>query len=129
MRPIATAADLEEARSQPRALVFLWVNWAIQAYKSRHMVRELVSSWEAAHPDLMTPIYTADLSDQQGEVWDAIRSWLEKEGRPGDQLTFGGCGPLLWLRSGSVIAHVLFAGYYELSKLLAVTRGVYESEQ
>ncbi|VTS00331.1 unnamed protein product [Gemmata massiliana] len=128
MKRIAAISDLDEARAQSRALVFLWVNWAIHARKSLHKVRELTLHCEKIRPELVAPIYSADLSDQQGEIWDAVRNWIEAEGRPVDHLTFSGVGPLLWLRFGRILAHVPFAGHYELDQLLAVTSGVFGAE-
>ena len=126
MKPIANPADLEEARSLPRAFVFLWVIWAKQARHSAAAVQEMEASWAADHPDCPAPVFCADLSDQKGDVWESVREWLRSEGLPVDLLTFGGNGALLWVRSGSVIASVPYAAGVEPGKLLAATRRIFQ---
>jgi hypothetical protein len=126
MKTVATTLDLEEARSQPRALVFIWVNWAIQARQSQVAFRRLVETLTASHPDCAAPAYFADLSGQEGPIWEAMRAWLQDEGRPVDQLTFGGAGALLWVRKGSIAMAAPFLAYIEHAKLVAATRSVFE---
>jgi hypothetical protein len=125
MYPITAIPDLDEARLQPRALVFLWVNWAGQARQSEIVVRKLVEKWHSAHPTVPIPVYRVDLSDQSGEVWEAISSWLQSEGRPVDRLTFGGYGSLLWITSGSIIAHSIFPAATEQAKLFNATVSIF----
>jgi hypothetical protein len=126
MKPITTAHDLEEVRSRPRALVFIYVNWAIQARHSDAAFRDFVAAWASTEPDCSVPVYHVDLSDQEGEVWTTIRKWLRDEGQPYDQLTYGGYGALLWIRTGAVVASVPYVAVVERSKLVAVTKSIFE---
>jgi hypothetical protein len=126
MNPITTAQDLEELRSLPRAIVFMYVNWAIQARHSDAAVRDFVTAWASTEPDYSIPVYRVDLSDQEGEVWTTIRKWLKEEGQPYDQLTYGGYGALLWIRWGAVVASVPYVAVVESAKLVAVTRSSFE---
>jgi hypothetical protein len=126
MNPVATAAELQKVRSLPRAFVFLWVGWAIQARHSEIAVRELLTAWATEQPGCPAPAFRADLSDQQGEVWEAVRGWLRAQGQPVDPLTFGGYGALLWLRAGSVVASVPNAASVEQSTLVAATRRAFD---
>ncbi|MGL5097082.1 MAG: hypothetical protein ACRDD1_15950, partial [Planctomycetia bacterium] len=113
------------ALAQPRAFLFLWVDWAIHARLSRQVVEAVVASWKAEQPDQPAPCYTADVSEQCGEVWDALAAWLEAEGRPAGVLMFGGGGPLLWVRAGRVVLHVLAPHLYGPAKLAAASRAVH----
>lgn len=126
MKTIASKDDLQEARSMPRALIFLWVNWAVQARQSEAALNKLLESWQRAFPQHPIPVYRADLSDQEGEVWDAIRAWLEPEGRPVDPLTYSGCGALLWMTAGKSLMYSVFLAQLEAPKLLSVTRSVFD---
>jgi hypothetical protein len=126
MNVIASAADLQELRRLPRALVFIYVNWAGQARQSEIACRKFLALLQRAHPGEPVPAYRADLSDQEGEVWIAIRNWLKDESQPFDDLTYGGCGPMLWVRLGAVAARVPHVAAVEGPKLLAMTRGVFE---
>lgn len=117
MKAITSKDDLQEARSAPRALVFLWVNWAVRARQSEAAMNKLLESWQRTFPQHPISVYRADLSDQEGEVWDAIRAWLETEGRPVDPLTFGGYGALLWMIAGKIAMHSAFLAQLEAPKL------------
>jgi hypothetical protein len=125
VKEIAGQSDLEEARSQPRSFVFLWVNWATRARLSEEVVRTLVESWNSTHPELPAPVYRADLSKQSGEVWESIREWLRSEGKSVNELTYGGYGALLWLKSGSVAAAAPFAAAMDYADLLSATRALF----
>lgn len=128
MLPIRDKDELAAALSQPRAFLFLCVNWAIHARKSREVVEELVGAWKSEQPDQTVPCYVADVSDQCGEVWDALAEWLTAEGRPAEHLMMSGVGPLLLVRSGHVVLHVLTPLQHGAGKLAAASRGVFESE-
>src|SRR5262249_33822728 len=109
MKSLQTVADLQEAKSQPRAIVYLYVDWSIQARQSEVAAEEVVDLWQSAHGDRPMSAYRIDLSSQEGEMWQEVRGWLKNEGKPVDELTGGGYGALLWLRAGRVIDFVSFA--------------------
>jgi hypothetical protein len=67
-----------------------------------------------------------DLSEQEGEVWIAIRKWLKEEGQPHDSLSYGGYGAMLWVCLGKIAAYVPYLAEIECHKLTAMTRGVFE---
>lgn len=126
MKLVVSVADLEEARAQPRALVFIYVNWAIQALHSDAACRDFLAKLEHDYPDAQIPVYRVDLSEQEGEVWVGIRQWLKEEGQPHDWLSYGGYGATLWLRLGKVAAYVPYLAKIECHELIAMTRGVFE---
>src|SRR5262245_10641321 len=126
MKLIGSAADLEEARSLPRALVFIYVNWAIQARRSDAACRDFLAELQRTYPCEDVPVYRADLSEQEGEVWVGIHQWLKDDGQPHDWLSYGGYGAMLWVRSGTVRAYVPYLAEIERHKLVAMTEGVFE---
>jgi hypothetical protein len=126
--PIQNRSELAAALVQPRAFLFLWVNWAVHAMHSRALVAKAVAMWQAAHPDQYVPCYTADISKQCGELWDALVEWLTAEGRPAGQLMMSGVGPLLWVRSGHVVLHMLAPLQYDAAKLAAASHSVFPTE-
>jgi hypothetical protein len=125
MTPIRCVGDLAAAFSQPRAFLFLWVNWAIQAQQSKLLADEIIAKWHSEHPDESVPCYIADVSDQCGEVWDALAEWLTAENRPAGNLLMSGVGPLLWMQSGHVVLHVLSPINYGSTKLAAASHSVF----
>jgi hypothetical protein len=126
MKLIASAAELDEMRSLPRALVFIYVNWAIQARHSDVACRVFLATLHREYPGEEIPVYRVDLSDQEGEVWVAIRKWLKEEGQPHDSLSYGGNGAMLWVRVRKVAAYVPYVAGIECQKVMAMTQGVFE---
>jgi len=128
MKVISSRRDLDDACSQVRALVFLWVDWSIEARHSEHALTDLLQSWARAFPDRPIPVYRADLSGQIGEIWDAIREWLRAEGQDADGLTLSGNGALLWLRQRKVAAAVGHLAAVDHEQRLAICRRVWQQE-
>ncbi len=126
MKDITSIADLDKMRSLPRALVFIYVNWAMQARRSDAACHRLLSALQREYQSEDIAVYRVDLSDQEGEVWIAIRKWFKDGGQPYDSLSYGGCGALLWVRLGAVAAYVPYLAEVECNKLMAMTRGVFE---
>lgn len=121
MNVITTVLDLNEARTQERALIFLWVVWAIHARYSEVVVRRLLESLQEAPPIAVAP-YRIDVSDQEGPVWEALKRWLQVEPMAKGNLLWGGAGSLLWVRSGTIAHSVVNAAQVEDDKLLEITR-------
>jgi hypothetical protein len=128
MKPIRDRSELAVAIALPRAFLFLWVNWAVHALNSRTMVDEVVACWQVQHPDQPAPCFIVDVSDQEGDLWDALHEWLTAEGRPAGNLMMSGVGPLLWVRTGHVVLHVLAPLQYGSAKLAAASRGAFASD-
>lgn len=123
--PIWNKNELTAAVAQPRAFLFLWVTWSIAARTSRAVVDQVVTTWQAEHPERSAPCFLADVSDQCGELWDALAEWLAAEGRPAGQLLYAGSGPLLWVRSGHVVLHALAPLQVGPAKLAAASRSAF----
>lgn len=126
MNLFASAADLKEMRSLPRALVLIYVNWSMQAQRSDAACRRFLAELQHAYQSEDIPIYRVDLSDQEGELRVCIRKWLKDDGQPHDSLSYGGYGAMLWVRRGTVGAYVPYLAEVECDKLMAMTRGVFE---
>jgi hypothetical protein len=123
--PIRDKSELAVALGQPRAFLFLWVNWAIHARRSRTVVEAVVAAWRSEHPEQPVSCYVVDVSDQCGELWDALAEWLTAEGCPAGSLMMSGAGPLLWVKSGRVVLHVLAPLQYGAAELAAAARSAF----
>ncbi len=110
--------------AEPRALLYLSVNWSMPERSSRQVVAELDELWRRRRPECPVPSYAADLSDGVGEVWDTLTAWLAASGLPAS-LAFSGAGALLWLRSGRAELHMPYAHQYSVAKLLAASASVW----
>lgn len=104
MLKIEDRNQFEHAISQPKALIFLWVIWAIHALYSKNVLTALIEILSGNGDEIETQCFMADVSEQQGEVWDSLREWLDTQQQLTDSLTYGGWGDLLWVRSGLVVA-------------------------
>jgi hypothetical protein len=113
--PLRTTHDLAAMIAEPRALLFLWVNWSIQARQSRAVVLRLIEAWNGT--DHVLPCYVADVSGQEGEVWDALNEWLTNQDQPADPILYSGCGALLRVDSGRVGHHVTAPFTHNVSQL------------
>jgi hypothetical protein len=129
MQPIVAIADLDEARLQERALLFIWVNWAIQARQSEIELRKLLSTLGTDSLNWQAITYRVDISEGEGEVFDALAKWIGAEPIDRGNLIDGGCGALLWLRSGLIRASVVGALNHSQEQLLAITHGVFDPEK
>lgn len=125
--PIRTSSELEFALSTPRAMVFLWVNWAVHAFSSRSIVARVLQAWRTVNSNPSVPCFEINVSDQCGEVWDSLTAWLSKEARP-NQILFAGSGSFLWIESGRVLAHVLNPNSFGESKLYRATCSIWPSD-
>ncbi|HEX5105312.1 MAG TPA: hypothetical protein VFV87_15940 [Pirellulaceae bacterium] len=126
MTDLITPEDFGAVNSSLRAIVFLWVNWSFQARHSKRTFDELLARWEHEMADVPIAAFAIDVSVQEGKTWEATRTWLQSQQQPVDELTFSGCGGLLWLRSGQVVAHSMSASGYEQDELFAFTKSVFE---
>jgi len=90
---------------EENAVLFIWVAWSIQAMHSERVMREVTAAIQPVAPIVF---FRADLTDGEGEAWNAIREWLDQG--DDDRLTHAGCGSLVLARRGHVIGSMLYAG-------------------
>lgn len=128
MTPIQSSDELRYMLAQNRAVLLIWVNWSTQAIHSRNLFAEAMAISLAAHPDQQFPCYVADVSEQRGELWDALVKWLTAENRPIGDLMMSGAGPLIWVRSGHVALHLAAPLQYDAAKVASVNNSVFFAE-
>jgi hypothetical protein len=126
MNEMRTKGDVLDAACQDRAFVFVWVDWSVHAQKARVVVERLFDTWHSRNRDLPVRCFLADLSEQEGEVWDAMKDWLEHEKRSVDLLMWSGIGPLLWVRDGRIALQAA-PNEVPLENLEAASRAVWLS--
>lgn len=127
MYPIFDRSDFDRALVLPHWTLFLGVNWSIQARQSRSVVVSCLAAWQTENPDCPFTGCEADLSSQSGALWTTIGVWLETQAfsAPASRLMMSGSGPLLWVRAGQVVAHILTPHLSEPAMILAITRRVF----
>lgn len=121
MQRIESTADLDKLRDQERAVVFLWVNWAIHALHSANIAERMIAEWNREHPNADIDLLQIDVSEQSGDIWDAVAVWFESQHIPDvGSLMYGGAGSIIWVRSGTIMQYVINANTETLDGLLAL---------
>ena len=129
MKPIVTITDLNDAYLQERALIFIYVGWAIHARNAEKEVRRLLATLEKDFLKWQATSYRVDITDGEGEVFDALVEWIRADPIDRENLLAGGCGALLWLRSGSICASLVGACNHTQEQLIAISHGVFDAEK
>ncbi len=57
--------------------------------------------------DRLIPTFTIDVSDQSGELWDALAKWLATQDQGPWELLGCGAGAIAWLQNGRVVHQVI----------------------
>jgi hypothetical protein len=125
MAPVLNRCDLEAARSLSQALIFFWVNWSIHAIHSRIIV-EQAELLQQTLP-MSVPYFVIDVSDQSGELWEALREWLQVDDTATEQAIWGGSGSLLWIRSGKVVHQMIDPMNHTAANIAAISRRTFSS--
>ncbi len=127
MTPLESKADFVAAQSQTDAVMFLWANRSGPAHASRKLAESMIVHWRSTDRLQYLTCCVVDVSEQSGELWETIGAWLMAQGLPAGPLMMSGAGPLLWLRSGRVVLHVVAPLQYNSRQLAAVTASVFAS--
>ena len=122
MTPLINKLELDAARAQPFAVIFFSVNWSNFAHQSRATVENAIALRQAkTSPERY---FVVDVSEQCGELWDALQEWLQAVEM--DNVLTSGSGPLLWLRSGSIVHQVIDPMNYYPAKISKITETVFQ---
>jgi hypothetical protein len=121
MLKIETIADLDILRERQCAVVFIWVDWAIHARQSAGNAERMIAEWNGKHPNLITDLLRIDLSEQSGEMWNAVEEWLGSQSiSDAGSLIHGGAGSIMWVRSGTIVRYVVNANTETVDGLVAL---------
>jgi hypothetical protein len=109
MKSITNAAELTQAIAAESAVIFLWVDWSIQARQSEAVILKAVQAVPAeARPNL----YKVDVSSEEGELSKELREWLHQAGREHISLITAGAGSLLLCKAGRLVKSIVFPAAY-----------------
>ena len=125
-REIKNREDLNAAAVQPRAFVFLSVDWAVHSKQSEIDVLASVKEWQEDNSSVSAPLYRIDLTEQKRPLWDNVAEWLKRE-KLTTNLMISGAGPLLWILKGRIADHVPNAHYVGSEALIEKTRALFNS--
>lgn len=122
---VSSRRDLDEALRSRQLIIHIDVDWSMQAIESRPVVAELqlVLKNDKEFADL--DFRRVDLTNQEGEVWDAVDTWISRQ-NVNKMLMSSGNGALLWVRSGVVVDSVQSAKETGLQKAVARTRRAFD---
>ncbi len=130
MHKIKTIADLDKLRVQERAVVFVWVDWAIHARQSVRTAERMIADWNSEHPGANMDMWQIDLSEQSGEMWDAVEEWLRSQSIPNaGLLMYEGYGAIMWVRSGTIVRYVINANSETVNGLVALMSQCFSGQE
>jgi len=130
MQKIDNIDELNALRDQQRAVVFLWVDWAIHARHSARAAEEMSDRWNHQHNDATIALSQVDLTEQSGEMWDAMNDWLASQDiADATGLLYGGAGAVIWIRSGEIIRYVINANAETVDGLLEIMNHSFGSQE
>lgn len=111
--------------TQERELLFITVAWSGYVAQSAAVVNAAIAKWNDNPANDPLIVFSIDLSDQQGVLWDAVVTWLNSEGVDTELQTrvlFGGYGALLWIRDGKIAQYSTYPAHDGVDFLLEQTR-------
>lgn len=108
---------------------------------SESIVADFLEFWKINEPTRAIPVYRVDLSEQCGEIWESIRTWLRDEDQEVDRITYGGYGALLCVRAGKIalaipnvstenpsqLVSAMETVFFPYAKIRLATHGVYSN--
>ena len=105
MKTVVNTSEFEQMLAAERALVFIQARWSSYAMRTRGIINvfeQRVNS-HALRFDYEFEFWEIDLSDQEGDLWDATRAWLLPQSDHLELLMWSGGGSILWCSRGTVL--------------------------
>ena len=121
--PIQTIMEPEElanALQHDAVILHLDVDWAVQAAQSRPVVARFQASIESDPAYQHVAFRRIDCTEQSGPLWNALSNWLRDQ-QADRSLMSTGCGAVVWVRAGKVVAFDHCAALEGHRQLLATT--------
>jgi len=110
---IDSPEKLEEFLKSPAAITFIHFDWSGQSFQSLKVFEHLERA-ARGETDLKVKFFRFDPEDHP-----SLRDWLAAKAKPGDlELSGGGFGSVVWMKSGKVVDFERFAAKAGPSDLL-----------
>ena len=123
-KTLSTVEDFDAAVKLPRVVIHIDVDWAVQAIQSRAVVAEFFETVNKDSTAGPVAIRRLDSSEQSGPLFEHVAEWLKNANSDWRLLAIG-CGAILWVRDGTVVASVDDARSSGLDALRNTTRKVF----
>jgi hypothetical protein len=127
MRDIVTPDDLKEMLADTRAVVFVDVDWSLQTAQTRRHVHDFIKTWSIQTSTSGVTFYRLDMTEQSGELYDAVNKWLEGQPVRGN-IVCGGYGSLIWVSKGNVRHSLINATWAKTPELIQTTADVFSTK-
>lgn len=103
-----------------RLILQLDVDWASQAIESRSVIANFKQTIEG-DPQYRDVVFRRfDCSEHEGPVWDAAERWLHEQNAD-IYLMAGGCGAIVWSKSGKIVQTIPYAAKDGVDRLVTRT--------
>jgi hypothetical protein len=121
VRQLSSWVEVEATLRQDRAIVFIWVSWAIQAHRSRRTFAEFVQLIAQEHPALGVHFGVVT------EYSEGLDRWWKALSLPASAA--GGFGPVVWLQQGHTVGLVPYAAEAGTAELVRRTLQLWGSAE
>jgi len=125
MRNIVTPDDLQAMLVAQYAVIFVDVDWSMHSLQARRRVRSFVEVWNHQNLGSAVTFYRLDLTEQEGEIWDAVGQWLHGQPVP-PQIMVAGAGSLIWVSKGRIDHLLLSAVAISTKELIETTHRTFK---
>ncbi len=122
MNTASNISVFEQILAADRALVFIQARWSGYAMRTRGLLNVLEQRMNSkalrfAHD---FEIWEIDLSEQEGDLWNATQTWLQPQCDRLDLIMWGGWGSILLCSRGEVLKSSIQTE--QLINLIEITR-------
>lgn len=101
-------ADFDQSLTHPNVILFAFAAWSGPAHQSRDAV---IRAWDQLQRDSSTlgiSIYEIDFTEQNGELWDRVATWLVSQTNiDRGSYMYSGAGSVAWIRDGNVVDSIV----------------------
>lgn len=106
---IVNEVGLAEMLKLEKAIVWIWVNWSVYAYRSRSVIHQVLKQLEV----IEIPVFKIDCSGQENRY---IEGWLATHTTETKYLYSNGYGEMLLVENGRVVDYIRFPGALGIEK-------------
>lgn len=124
METIKTAEEFRAMLSEQDCLLFVDVDWSLEAALSRRRLEDFIRVWNQQNHSRAVVVFRVDLTNGEGHIWNEVVAWLKKQNL--HMWETGGVGPAFWLRRGKIFDLTRSAATVTVPELLAKTSHLLE---
>jgi hypothetical protein len=114
-----SVADFDRSLLSANLILFAFAAWSGQSHQSRSTMTDAIGRLRRSSPSLEVWLAEIDLTDQGGDIWDRVASWLASQlSIDATSFMYSGAGSVAWVHNGSVVDSVVNAHQTGITELV-----------